>query len=173
MKALLFSLTTCVFLLSTGCKESHDEVETNVVQFNPRITSKHSLMGDFFAALQMSDSAKLRSLAITKDEFENHLWPEFPMSDPAMNVPEGFAWGNLSRISEKGLRRLIRECGGRYLRLKQLLFTEPEERYKTFVVHQSSEIHVMNDEGKEFILPLRASVVEMNGTYKFMSFRVK
>jgi hypothetical protein len=139
--------------------------------FSPMFRSPDSLVAAFLRAVALRDADALRSLLVNEHEFQHWLWPEFPMSDPAMNVPEGFAWTNLAIKSDKGLRRILRELGGQRLSLTATRFIEEEEKYRSFTIQGGTRIDVLDDQGKSAELAYVGSVVALNGSYKFMSYR--
>lgn len=125
----------------------------------------------FADGLQQRDAAALRALLVTEREFNDWLWPEFPMSDPAMNVPEGFAWNNLAVKSDKGLRALLRQYGGARLQVRGVRFTDAAERYAGFTVQGGTRIDVTSADGRELEISRAGSIVVLNGSYKFLSYR--
>lgn len=140
-------------------------------KFSPAFTSVDSLFTIYIRAVAVRDTATLRSLLVTEREFQHWLWPEFPMSDPAMNVPEGFAWTNLAIKSDKGLRRMLRDIGGRRYSITRLRFVEGVEKYASFEVWSGTRMDVLDEQGKARELAYAGSIVALNGTYKFMSYR--
>lgn len=140
-------------------------------RFIPAYGSIEVLAGAFLDAIARADAQALRDLLVTEEEFHAWLWPEFPMSDPAMNVPEGFAWRNLAVKSDKGLRKILREHGGRRYEVRWVRFVEDAEDYPSFRVLGGTRIDVRDGQGAPVTITAAGSVVQLNGHYKFMSFR--
>jgi hypothetical protein len=181
-------LTAAVLLIGCGRSGTDDHEQADSVRtgqrteaelpdsirarvFTPTFRSEDSLVATFLHAVAARDAGTLRSLLVNEHEFQHWLWPEFPMSDPAMNVPEGFAWHNLAVKSDKGLRRILREIGGRRWKMTGVRFIEEEEAYTSFTVFGGTRIDVLDEQGKTVELAHAGSVVRLNGTYKFMSYR--
>lgn len=140
-------------------------------RFHPTFTSQDELLHAFADALHRRDATALRALLVSEREFNDWLWPEFPMSDPAMNVPEGFAWNNLAVKSDKGLRALLRQHGGTRLQVRGVRFTEAEDRYAGFTLLGGTRIDATNADGREWEISRAGSIVVLNGTFKFLSYR--
>ncbi len=140
-------------------------------RFSPEFASVDALADAFLLAVRKRDREALAAMLINEREFNDWLWPEFPASDPAMNVPEDFAWQNLAIKSDKGLKRILREIGGRSYLLVSVLFTDADEHFKYFTVRGGSRIEALDEQAKNASIRYVGSVVEMNGTFKFMSYR--
>ena len=140
-------------------------------RFTPEFDSVEKLAAAFLDAVARKDAPALRELLVTQREFQSWLWPEFPMSDPAMNVPEGFAWRNLAVKRDKGLRRILRELGGTRNEVQAVRFVEEAEEYPSFRVLGGTRIDARDDRGAPITITAAGSVVNLNGRYKFMSYR--
>ncbi|MCZ7556128.1 MAG: hypothetical protein M5R41_06985 [Bacteroidia bacterium] len=140
-------------------------------KFSPVFPTVDSLFSIYISAIAERDTATLASLLVTEEEFQHWLWPEFPMSDPAMNVPEGFAWRNLAIKSDKGLRRMLRDLGGRRYSITRLRFVEGVEKYASFEVWSGTRVDVLDERGKSVELAYAGSIVQLNGTHKLMSYK--
>lgn len=146
-----------------------DSIRTR--RFIPAYGSIEALARAFLDAIALADAQALRDLLVTEREFQNWLWPEFPMSDPAMNVPDGFAWRNLAVKSDKGLRRILREHGGTRYVMQAVRFVEEVEAYPSFRVRGGTRIDARDGRGAPVTITAAGSVVQLNGHYKFMSYR--
>ncbi len=140
-------------------------------RFEPAFISVDDLVLAFLEAVAIKDAAALRSLLVSEREFNEWLWPEFPMSDPSMNVPEGFAWQNLASKSDKGLRAILKVLGGKSYTARNIRFLDPEEKYRSFKVLSGTRLDLTNARETLTDISFLGSVVELNGTYKFMSYR--
>ncbi len=140
-------------------------------RFTPEFTTPDALAQAFLQAVEKKDRKGLHALLVSEREFTDWLWPEFPASDPAMNVPRDFAWSNLAVKSDKGLRRILRDIGGQKLTLASVYFNEAEEQFRSFVVQGGATMDVVDEQGSTATLDLVGSFVRLNGTYKFMSYK--
>ncbi|HOJ03184.1 MAG TPA: hypothetical protein PK916_04190 [Bacteroidota bacterium] len=158
---------------STAVVEAAPTLPDSVLsrRFTPEFTTPEALAQAFLQAVEKKDRKGLHALLVSEREFNDWLWPEFPASDPAMNVPQDFAWSNLAVKSDKGLRRILRDIGGQKLTLASVYCNEPEELYRSFVVQGGTAMDVVDAQGLTATLDILGSMVRLNGTYKFMSYR--
>lgn len=120
-------------------------------------------------ALRAEDDAALEALMITRDEYEQHVWPSLPDRD---YVPFSFSWGIKEPRSRKALRENMNEYGGLPLELVRVDLGDEIEEYEAFTLYLDARMTVRNrDTGQEGVLPLMKAVIEMGGGWKFMGFR--
>jgi hypothetical protein len=134
-------------------------------------SSIQNLAEEVLEAVESNDPDALLKLRINEREFKKYLWPEFPASDPKMNVPFSFAWGNLDQKSEKGARRALSQYGGNAYRFETIYFQEKTEEYSGFKLYSQSVIVAKDNDGNLHELQFCGSIVERNGEYKFLSYR--
>ncbi|MCS6988325.1 MAG: hypothetical protein NZM06_02295 [Chloroherpetonaceae bacterium] len=139
-------------------------------KFQDGYDSINSLIFAVLDALEKKDTTRLVRAMISQKEFSNWLWWEFPASIPE-NAPLDFAWDNLARKADRGLRWLLSDYGGQKLRYVSHRFEEGEDKYQTFKVHSKTRVVVKDSLGNEHTLTQIGSVVEMNGSFKLMSYR--
>jgi hypothetical protein len=140
-------------------------------RFAPTFESPEELVNAFLLAALEKDADALQSLLVNEQEFSEWLWPEFPASDPALNIPLDFAWGNLAKKSNKGLRRVMRTLGGKPFTLRGIRHVEDDDVYPTFLVRQGTRVDITDGTGETGTITLLGSIVDLNGTFKFMSYR--
>ena len=138
-------------------------------------SSTESLVHLALKGLQNNDTALLQSLVITEKEYMDIVFPEQGMHwagarDSRPEVRE-FLWENQFGSSVKGLRRSLRDLGGRKLTLRNIDFTGGEKEYVSYTVHEGTEITVSDEEGKEHRLKAIGSIIEKDGTFKLMAWR--
>lgn len=134
-------------------------------------SSIQNLAEEVLEAVESNDPEALLRLRINEREFKKYLWPEFPASDPKMNVPFSFAWENLNQKSEKGARRALSQYGGNRYDFESIYFQEKTETYPSFKLYSKSVLIVKDSEGSLHELQFCGSIVEKNGEYKFLSYR--
>lgn len=118
------------------------------------------------------DSAALRALALTEDEFREHVWPALPAARPERNLPFSYIWGDLQQKSESSLAGLMSRHGGRPLALVRVEFTGDTSSYGDVRVHRDTVLVVRDRGGAEQSLRLYGSTVERAGTFKVFSYVV-
>lgn len=138
--------------------------------FQDGYDSIESLIFSLLDALEKKDTMRLVKAMISEKEFSDWLWWEFPGSVPE-NAPLDFAWDNLARKSDRGLRWLLSDYGGQKLRYVSHRFEEGTDKYQTFAVHSKTRVVVKDSLGEERVMTQIGSVVEMNGKFKLMSYR--
>lgn len=134
-------------------------------------SSIQGLVEEVLKGVEHNDPEALLKLRINEREFRKYLWPEFPASDPKMNVPLSFAWGNLDQKSEKGARRALSQYGGNAYRFETIYFQEKTQEYSGFKLYSRSVIVARDGNGNLQELQFCGSIVERNGEYKFLSYR--
>ncbi len=133
--------------------------------------SIEDLAEEVLKAVASNDPEALLKLRVSEKEFRKFLWPEFPASQPKMNVPFGFAWDNLNQKSEKAARRALSKYGGGKYRFESIYFQEKTETYDSFKLYSQSVLLVRDPEGAVQEFDFCGSIVERNGEYKFLSYR--
>jgi hypothetical protein len=165
-------LLFCTLALS-ACDPSPAEGEAaNVaVPLSWTFESPESLAMAVLDAFAREDTAMLKSLPLTKDEFRLHVWPKLPASRPERGLPFDYGWGDLHQKSVGSIASNFRRYKGRKLELVSVRFKDGKTDYGTFVVHRESEMRVRDKEsGMEFDLSLFGSVMEYRGRYKIFSY---
>ena len=131
-----------------------------------------ALAGAVLHALAARDRAHLESLALSEEEFREHVWPELPVSRPERNVPIEYAWGQMKQQSDASLGSALQRYGGRTLRFVRIAFVGETTQYTSFVVMRESEIVATDESGRDLVLQLFGSVMQKDGRYKLFSFVV-
>ena len=70
--------------------------------------SMEALAARVLAAMVRGDSQALRGLALSEEEFRQHVWPELPVSDPRTNVSLDYVWKEVAYRSAMWMNRLTR-----------------------------------------------------------------
>jgi|GEM_PF-1732291 len=137
--------------------------------------SVEGLMNEALAAYAAGDTAALRGLLITKEEFDAYLYPEFGVHYPAARDTSAqardFIWENHALTADKALRRSLRELGGRRMDLIAVSFGEAAKTFPSYILHEGTEVKVRLEDGGEADLLAFGSIVEMDGVYKLLSYR--
>lgn len=118
------------------------------------------------------DVAGLKALALSEQEFKDHVWPELDTSRPERNVPFEYAWGQLKQRSDGSLESVVGRYAGRSLKFVRTSFRGETTQYQSFAVMRESEIVALDETGKELVLQLFGSAMLKDGRYKLFSFVV-
>jgi hypothetical protein len=124
------------------------------------------------SALERRDAAALRQLALSEEEFRDHVWPELPAARPERGLPLSYAWRDLHQKSEAGLARTLAEWGGRWREVIDIEFTGGTTRYQTFAVHREAVVRLLEADGTTAEARLFGSVLEKDGRVKVFSYVV-
>lgn len=120
--------------------------------------------------LARRDQVGLVELAMTRDEFEAHVWPKLPVSRPGTNMPMAFVWNRLKQQSDASLARTLARHGGAPLTLVAVEFTGPHTDYGTVGVDRESVITVRNGAGEVERVKLFGSALRQGTRYKVFSY---
>lgn len=119
-------------------------------------------------AIESRDEDALADLMITREEYEDRLWPVLP---DRSQMPFDFAWSITAPRSRKARRAAISEYGGVPLELERVELGVDVERYASFTLYRRSRLWVRRtDTGAIGVLPLMDTLVAMDGGWKFMNF---
>ena len=135
----------------------------------PRIlagpASRDSLVRLFEKALASNDSAGLKRLEITREEFAYLYYPDSKLARPPYELDPQTMWMQIDAQRQRGLRRLIARYGGAKLKIRGLECREPE-RENAVLIHQclvvSSEANAPTQ--------LFGSILERDGRFKFVGY---
>jgi hypothetical protein len=139
------------------------------VELTNAATGREELAKRFVSALAAHDTTVLASLHITPAEFAWLYYPDNPISQPPYSLPAGIAWFELQGNSETGLRRALREYGGRRLAYRRLDCPEDPVRYGRNILWNRCIVRVRDESGTETRLRLFATIVERDGRFKIAS----
>jgi hypothetical protein len=129
-------------------------------------TSRDSLLGLFERALARRDSATLRRLQITKEEFAYLYYPETKLSRPPYELGPDVMWMQIKSQSDRGLHRLIAKYAGPRFAMRRIDCQSPE-RENALLIHQCT---VRVDGEAESARQLFGSIVERAGHFKFVGY---
>ncbi len=157
-------------LLLSACTQpaspSHKTTLTNTFE------TPEALAQAVLTRLASKDQAGLKALALSEQEFKDHVWPELDTSRPARNVPFDYAWGQLKQRSDGSLDGTFSRYAGRPLRFVRTSFRGETTQYKSFAVMRESEIVAADETGQELVLELFGSAMVKDGRYKVFSYVV-
>ena len=132
--------------------------------------SADALARAVLAAIETRDTNALHTLALNREEFTEHVWPDLPAARPERNLSPSFVWGDLSQKSNIMLRETLAAHGGKKYEFIRIRFLGETTPYASYRVHRESELTVRDAEGHERQLRVFGSVLEKEGRYKVFSY---
>ena len=121
-------------------------------------------------ALNNKDIEQLNRLRVQREEFLDWMWPEFPASRPPSNFPGDFAWSNMNKKCNIGMRKWIDHYGGRNLKFVSIRFVGPHKTYNAFQLLSGTALTLQNAAGEKRELYILGSVVVKDNRYKLLSY---
>jgi hypothetical protein len=129
------------------------------------------LVENVVIALDASDGPALDRNAVTWREFRDILWPEFPQSRPAANVPVSEAWDFLRHRNMAAFNRTAGDMKGRGFRLARLDLAGPTTEFTNFRLHEGVGVTLANESGKTLEFTMIRGILECDGRFKVYSTR--
>ena len=121
-------------------------------------------------ALNRKDIEQLDRLRVQRQEYLDWIWPAFPASRPPNNFPGDFAWSNLNKKCNTGMKKWIAHFGGVNLKFVDIRFDRPTETYEGFQLLRGTVLTLQNVAGEKRELKILGSVVVKNDRYKLLSY---
>ena len=121
-------------------------------------------------ALARNDRPALDALALSEQEFRDHVWPELPAARPERNLPFSYVWGELNQKSGIALTQTLAEHGGKRYELKRVVFGGDETRYGSYRVRREATFDVIDASGTQTSLRVCGSFIEKDGVWKVFSY---
>jgi hypothetical protein len=134
-------------------------------------SSPDALAGAVLDALSQHDRARLEALAVSEQEFRDHVWPDLPAARPERNLPFSYVWGDLHQKSSLSLTRVLAEHGGRRHTLQRVTFAGVT-RYAHYTVHRDATFAVADAVGAVQMIRVCGSFLEKDGAWKVFSYVV-
>ncbi len=122
-------------------------------------------------ALNREDIEELNRLRVESEVYFDWIWPAFPASRPPSNFPGEFAWLNLNRKCNIGMKKWIAQYGGANLKFVGIRFNQPKETYDGFQLLRGTVLTLQNAAGEKRELEILGSVVVKNNRYKLLSYK--
>lgn len=154
-------------LLVSGCAREAPKAPLTHTFESPMAAAQAVLDG--FAR---EDLSALQTLALTEQEFREHVWPELPVSRPERNMPFEYVWGQTAQRSDHSLRQTYARYRGEPFTLVGVEFEGETTDYPTFSVSRRTVLVVTNAEGAEERLRLFGSLLRQGDRYKVYSYVV-
>ena len=121
-------------------------------------------------ALEARDRPRLEALALSEQEFRDHVWPDLPAARPERNLPFSYVWGDLNQKSRIALSQTLEEHGGKHYELKRVVFGGDETSYGSFRVRREATFDVIDASGTQTSLRVCGSFITKDGVWKVFSY---
>ena len=156
-------LVTLLGLVSGACSRVPPLANT--------LASPADLARAVLGALSRRDRARLDALAVSEQEFRDHVWPDLPAARPERNLPFSYVWGDLHQKSNVSLARTMDQYGGTQHTLQHVTFagTTP---YAHHTVHRDASFAVADADGGSQTIRACGSFLEKDGVWKVFSYVV-
>ena len=129
-------------------------------------TSEEAVVREVFRALEAHDTAAVRALLVTREEYETLLWPEMP---DRLQMPLDFSWSLKVASRTRGLRDMMEHLGGAPLALESIRWTKDPEVYPSFTLHRGAEVLARRtDRDAAGVVPSFDVFVEYGGAWKLV-----
>jgi hypothetical protein len=132
-------------------------------------SSADALAGEVLEALSRRDRQRLDALALSEQEFRDHVWPDLPAARPERNLPFSYVWGDLRQKSNISLAETLQAKGGTRHTLQRVTFSgvTPSAHY---TVHRDATFAVVDDAGASQTVRVCGSFLEKDGAWKVFSY---
>jgi hypothetical protein len=132
--------------------------------------SPEALARAVLKAIEEGNTGALHALALNKEEFTEHVWPELPAARPERNLSVDFVWGDLHLKSNVTLRDTLTAHGGNRYEFIRMAFLGDTTAYGSYRVRRESELTVKDSTGTSRQIRVFGSMLEKNGRYKVFSY---
>ena len=129
-----------------------------------------------FQALEQAavsgDADRMRSLAVTEEEFRDLVWPTLDIAKlPKSGFTWEFVWSQHQLKHEKCLMRTSHDLAGGEIDIVDITFEGRTTDHGSFKIHRDSRVEVLRADGTTEALAVFGSLLETaDGRYKIYSF---
>ena len=155
---------------SAAVRTGHRAAPAVSLRFDGGAKSLDALARTMLRAAASGDRASLAHLCVTRKEFAEILWPEFPQSRPVTGATADDGWYFLVRRNEGGIGRLLGDWNGKPLSLVRVE-RGAFENYRNFRLHRGLTIVAKTPDGEIVRMDELRTVAERKGVFKIYSMR--
>jgi hypothetical protein len=167
--------------VTTGVVDSIFPIEEEIRRFRATLAehpqaldetapSREALVARFVAALEATDTAELRRMALTRAEFAYLYYPTTQFAQPPYELNPALVWYRLESYSSRGLVRALDRFGGRPLRVTgHACDAAPLVQGGNRVWH-GCVLHARDAADRQVSLSLLGPVLEREGRFKLLSY---
>lgn len=109
-------------------------------------------------------------MALSKDEFENLVWPTLPVSRPEVGMPMDYVWQDTATKSRAYLAQTLADYGGQRFDLLRVEFRGETTAHDGYMVSRKSHLVVKDAHGAERTIRLFGSIIRQEGRSKVYSY---
>jgi len=143
-------------------------------QLQDAAPSADTLIQRFLTALEHKDAAALHRLRVTEDEYLKIFLPgSVEKGEPLRKWPEQtnrYFWSEIDAKSLYTEEYLLGVFGGHTYQIKNLEYEKGTKEYASYTAHRQLRLTLVRDDGEEGVLST-GSIAELNGQFKFLSFK--
>ena len=121
-------------------------------------------------AIFFDDAGLLHEQRVTREEFDEIFWPEFPQSRPATNIKPHDAWMFHNAECLDGVKEMLFRWGGMELSLRNIRYEEGLAQYANFNLYHGVVLEAVTDRGEVVEIPYVPMLAERNGRWKVYMF---
>jgi hypothetical protein len=178
------SLLAALSVMASACRTTETaaaappvQTETSKpppLQLSNAAPSIDVLVDQFLHALEGKDFAALERLRVTQTEYLVFILPgsvepgKPPQQYPP--TPSAYYWGTMNTKSIYTLRSILAGYGGRHYTRKQIRFAKGTQEYAWYKAYKKLHLTLEDDQGQAVEIDT-GSIAEVNGQFKFISFR--
>lgn len=141
-----------------------------VTELSASIRSRDTLVARFTSAIESGDSAALKSLLVSKDEYAFLYFPTSAYSRKPYELPPEIAWLLSEQNSIKGFTRLARRLGMKRLGLRGYECADPVTEGTNRFWRACRVTYIDPANGFPVTKALFGAIMERDGRYKFLSY---
>ena len=134
--------------------------------------SDEALVQAVLDGLHRRDAAGLLDLAVTREEFEDLVWPTLQVGRPEVGMPLDYVWDDTFSKSRRHLIQTVAAHGGRRYRLERVEFGGPVTHHGTHAIARETQLVVRDEDGQQRTLRLFGSIIRQDGRSKVFSYIV-
>ncbi|MGH2571063.1 MAG: hypothetical protein ACRDGR_07550, partial [bacterium] len=116
--------------------------------------------------ISIGDAGLLHDQRVTKREFAEIFWPEFPQSRPETNIQSHDAWMFHDAECHDGVKEALHRWGGTELRLQTIRWEKGIAQYANFNLYHGVVLEAVTDRGELVEVEIAPLFAERNGRWK-------
>jgi hypothetical protein len=155
-------------VLSAGC--GRDGAAAPGLGLAGGTASLDELLATVESALAERDTQRLFDLMVTEGEYRAIVYPELPAAHPPIGASFESIWVTHYPDAYQGLMRVLRDYGGRDVRILDVRFERPDQDFGSFILHETSRVDIVVDGAREDDRRLFGSVIHAGGRWKVLSY---
>ncbi|MGE0043523.1 MAG: hypothetical protein AB7H88_09875 [Vicinamibacterales bacterium] len=136
------------------------------------LPSDEALARAVLDAVAANDREALMALSVSKDEFEDVVWPTLPASRPEVGMPADYVWRDTFDKSRAHLAQTLEAWGGTRFDLVRVEFLGDTTTNDVYTLSRKAVLVVRGPDGQERRLRLFGSVIRQGGGSKVYSYIV-